>query len=239
MTRAFVLTFLGKPRDQHLFDHAHEVSWTMWFPQAVLAVFAVIVGWSIFGLGANIHATAPSAAQPFLEGEMEHGYHFVHVKLLHGFGWMVSIATGYLLYMNGFVITSRVFALPLLKQAHWLVYNKFGFDGLYDIVGVNVGKGISYLAAAFDRAVVDGVVNGVAWIGKQLGFLVGGFDYNVVDGTVRGSGRSAMRLGAVLHRTQGGNIRTYVTILVVTAFVGLAVAIPFTLQWMEFGLPTH
>ena len=42
MTRCFTLTFLGKPRNQHLYDHAHDTP-ILWLPLVVLA------GLSIFG----------------------------------------------------------------------------------------------------------------------------------------------------------------------------------------------
>ena len=40
MTRCFALTFLGKPRNQHLYDHAHEAP-VMYGPLVVLAFFSV------------------------------------------------------------------------------------------------------------------------------------------------------------------------------------------------------
>jgi NADH-quinone oxidoreductase subunit L len=43
MMRCWMLTFWGKPRNQHLYDHAHEAP-IMWVPLAVLAIFSVI-GW--------------------------------------------------------------------------------------------------------------------------------------------------------------------------------------------------
>lgn len=241
MMRAFVLTFLGKPRDQHLFDHAHEAPWTMWLPQCVLAAFAVGVGWSMFKVGANIQLTAPATAQPYGDTpDMAHGYHVVHAVLLHGFGWLIPMAIAFVLYINGFAITSRITAFPGVKQLHWIIYNKFGFDGLYDIIGVTLGKVIANVLAWFDRTVVDGAVNGVASVGKQLAFLVGFFDHRVVDGAVRGSGRSAVRLGLIFSQTQGGNIRVYVLILFCGALLALACAVPFALGWFQFALgPAH
>src|SRR5688500_14615759 len=44
MMRCFTLTFLGKPRNQHLYDHAHE-SPIMWVPLVVLAVLSIGGGW--------------------------------------------------------------------------------------------------------------------------------------------------------------------------------------------------
>ena len=44
MTRCFTLTFLGKPRNQHLYEHARE-SPIMWGPLVFLAVLSVIGGY--------------------------------------------------------------------------------------------------------------------------------------------------------------------------------------------------
>jgi len=43
MMRCWMLTFWGKPRNQHLYDHAKE-SPVMWFPLVVLAVMSIIGG---------------------------------------------------------------------------------------------------------------------------------------------------------------------------------------------------
>jgi NADH-quinone oxidoreductase subunit L len=49
MTRCWMLTFAGKPRDQHLYDHAHEAP-IMWGPLVALAVLAVISGWKFMSV---------------------------------------------------------------------------------------------------------------------------------------------------------------------------------------------
>jgi NADH-quinone oxidoreductase subunit L len=43
MTRCWMLTFWGKPRNQHLYDHAHETP-ILWGPLVVLAVLSMIGG---------------------------------------------------------------------------------------------------------------------------------------------------------------------------------------------------
>jgi proton-translocating NADH-quinone oxidoreductase chain L len=43
MTRCWMLTFWGKPRNQHLYDHAHETP-ILWGPLVVLAILSVIGG---------------------------------------------------------------------------------------------------------------------------------------------------------------------------------------------------
>src|SRR5688500_4283349 len=43
MTRCWMLTFWGKPRNQHVYDHAHEAP-LLWVPLVVLAVLSIIGG---------------------------------------------------------------------------------------------------------------------------------------------------------------------------------------------------
>jgi NADH-quinone oxidoreductase subunit L len=49
MTRCWMLTFWGKPRNQHLYDHAHETP-VLYLPLIVLAVLSVIGGSSWMGV---------------------------------------------------------------------------------------------------------------------------------------------------------------------------------------------
>ena len=44
MFRQYFLTFTGKPRGGHAYDHAHEVGWTMLVPLIVLGTLAVVGG---------------------------------------------------------------------------------------------------------------------------------------------------------------------------------------------------
>jgi NADH-quinone oxidoreductase subunit L len=44
MFRQYFLTFTGKPRDPHAYDHAHEVKWQMWLPLVVLGSLALVGG---------------------------------------------------------------------------------------------------------------------------------------------------------------------------------------------------
>src|SRR5262249_39288579 len=45
MFRMWILTFTGKPKDQHIHEHAHESPWLMTAPLILLAVFSVGVAW--------------------------------------------------------------------------------------------------------------------------------------------------------------------------------------------------
>src|SRR5262249_11863383 len=45
MFRMWFMTFTGPPRDEHVYEHAHESPATMTMPLIVLAIFSIIVAW--------------------------------------------------------------------------------------------------------------------------------------------------------------------------------------------------
>ena len=45
MFRMWFMTFTGKPRDQHVYEHAHESPWLMTVPLILLAILSVCVAW--------------------------------------------------------------------------------------------------------------------------------------------------------------------------------------------------
>ena len=221
MARSFALTFLGKPRDQHLYDHAHEVNWTMWLPQAALATMAVIsgyIGWQMLIGGAQpdvpymqtMHAVEAAAHGhgPATAMDLTHGY------LLHGLSWIIMVGLGIFIYTPGFTIAEKIVRIPPLGLLHRWAYNKFGFDGLYDGFVVGVGKAVAVVLGhkrfGFDAVVVDGIVNGVGRIGKSLAVFTRCVDEKVVDGSVGGAAAMAQHSGNVLRSTQPGRLRAYV-----------------------------
>lgn len=111
MTRAYVVAFLGKPRD-HGAEHAHEVGPLMLLPLILLAVMAVISGFA-FTSGA-LNAFRPE----------HHGHVEGHTIVLGA-----SIASLILGLIAGFVLYSGKdkdpVSIPLFK-------NRFYIDGFYD-----------------------------------------------------------------------------------------------------------
>src|SRR5262249_50866585 len=43
MFRMWFMTFTGAPRDQHVYDHAHESPWQMTVPLIILGVLSIVV----------------------------------------------------------------------------------------------------------------------------------------------------------------------------------------------------
>ncbi len=65
MFRIVFLTFFGKPRDQHKFDHAHESGFAMAGPLVVLGVLAIVAaGWKTANEGWFAKFVAPYDCRP-------------------------------------------------------------------------------------------------------------------------------------------------------------------------------
>ncbi len=221
MARAFTLTFLGKPRDEHRHEHAHEAPWTMVVPQLALAFMAVVSGWFLWKgliLGSEPNA-APVIIQTAEAIEANHGMEQTHAALLHGFAWIIAIGAGVLLYLPGFAISSRIAAIPGINILCAWTRNKFYFDALYDVFAVGLTKIIAYLARAFDTYIVDGLVNLTAAVFRWAGFRTGEFDNNIVDGAFNGAATLAHNSGQMLRGAHTGRIRGYVLLLFSAAVI--------------------
>ncbi|MBK9126424.1 MAG: NADH-quinone oxidoreductase subunit L [Phycisphaerales bacterium] len=229
MLRCWWLTFMGKPRDRHVYDHAHE-SPLMYLPLIVLAVGTFAASYFVFR-----PLVADAAPHPFLtlayDGEAHdaahaHGAvldHHAHSALapLVGGAFVVGFLIAWLIYRGGLEVAERL--AQSLRPVHTLLVRKFYFDELYGLVlvgGTHLLKAISY---AFDKYVVDGLVNLSAYVTERLSRLSGDFlDQGVVDGAVNGVGAATYRLGGLARSPQVGRIRSYV--LFAAACLAVAVA---------------
>ena len=75
MFRLIWMTFHGKPRDEHVFDHAKESPATVLIPLVSIAFFAVFIGWPIGGHGSaseNLSITHVSEFGPHGETSREY-----------------------------------------------------------------------------------------------------------------------------------------------------------------------
>jgi len=230
MARSFALTFLGKPRDAHLYEHAHEVPWTMYMPQVCLAAMAILAAPFIMPFWFDlIVSSEPGSAVSWVQraADLEHGHamHTVHVALLNGLGWIIALIAGIVLYIPGMKYSAKIAALPGVNILYTWTHNKFYFDALYDVFTVGLVKTVSALAAAIDKYLVDGLVNLAGWITKVFSFFVGLFDAGIVDGAVNGAASVATAGGQVLRTAHGGRVRVYVLCLFGSATIAALVVI--------------
>jgi NADH-quinone oxidoreductase subunit L len=67
MFRMWFMTFAGKPRDHHIYDHAHESPPVMYVPLVILSVFAIGVAWTMPFTGLSLEGLLSSAQWPATE----------------------------------------------------------------------------------------------------------------------------------------------------------------------------
>ncbi len=215
MARSFALTFLGKPRNQHLFDHAHEAPASMLIPQAVLALMAILSVPSILPFLKLITDSTPAVDWVQQTADLEHGHamHLTHAYLLQGLAWVLMLVAGIAIYSPGMVIASKIASLPGVNLLYKWAHNKFYFDALYDVFGVACAKGFANLCGAVDKYLVDGLVNLAGYVGRGAAWAAGLFDNQAVDGAVAGAAALATSSGNLLRSTQPGRIRIYVLML--------------------------
>ena len=73
MFRLWYLTFVGKPRDEARYEHAHESPPSMYMPLVILAVFAIAVAWDWKNLGYALFAAVFFIAKGWNEGWFKSG----------------------------------------------------------------------------------------------------------------------------------------------------------------------
>jgi proton-translocating NADH-quinone oxidoreductase chain L len=207
MFRMWFMTFAGEPRSDY---HAHESPRLMTFPLLILAALAVTSGFALF-VGDGFGAFTGDSISELFHG----GHHETAADILsHIFGdpltyvSLVLAAMGILLayrmyYMQGF--DRSVFASGLSGRLQTALENRWYISKFYDDFAVKVVYGLSLVADAFDRYVIDGMVNGFAFLGA--------------------------RSGKVIRRAQTGNVQRYASLIV----IGLCLLLIFMLYIVPWG----
>ncbi|MFO7652680.1 MAG: NADH-quinone oxidoreductase subunit L [Candidatus Krumholzibacteriia bacterium] len=277
MFRAVFMTFFGKPRDQHRFDHAHESPWSMAGPLVVLAVLSIVAaGWSTasegwfarytvaydvpgiaaeFGMASSAHAgelaptdahggdaalahdtagdvapahdtaddvafahdTAGDAAPAHDtahagSGHDDHGGHIAHEA--HQTAMTLSIIMAGLGILGAWLVYHRrlLDTAALQRRLHpvyTVLQGQYFFDEFYAATVYRATLWVAWLTAAFDRVVIDGIVNGSGYLTRVVSWFVGQSDRWVVDGMVNGVGAVMQGAGEGLRRFQTGRLQTY------------------------------
>lgn len=114
-----------------------------------------------------------------------------------------------------------------IKGLYNFSLNKWYLDELYDATAVsgtlNTGIGLSW----FDQKIVDGAVNGSAWLTRFTSKLSGLFDTYVVDGLVNFTAFFSGFIGLNFRKLQSGKVQTYVVFVVFAVIILLIFFKPF------------
>lgn len=243
MFRLWYMTFLGEPRDHHVYDHAHESPKIMCYPLIVLAVFAVVAGWSVpdwspllGGMGiVNLLEQARPAGETgtgvLLATLAYPNEHASHAHGIHVQATLFAFSTA----LGGFLLATVFYGLRWLnpndvRQQFSAVYrfllNKWYFDELYHAIFVRPVHALAKVIAGFDRKFIDGLIDNLARWTRGLADIDDVIDRYLVDGLVNLTAGWTYSLGRSLRAVQTGKLRQYV-MLIVIGTVALTILINF------------
>jgi len=110
-----------------------------------------------------------------------------------------------------------------LRPLYNASYNKYWVDELYGLTVTRRTMDASRGVYAFDSKLVDGIVNGLAWLSRQFSRIVGGVDKYFVDGLVNTIAAFIVRLMSPLFRAaQTGFTQNYALVMVLGLMLAVA-----------------
>lgn len=151
MFRLFFLTFFGKPRDQKLYEHAHEAPWVMTVPVVVLGVFSVIGGF--FGGWLN----------RFLSPVWHQYAGAPHAALGHGplFGTIITVGLAVVAFLVAYwlyVVRGTQPKAGITTAPGLWMYKTWYMDNVWMALVVNPTKWLASQALVVERGILGGVV---------------------------------------------------------------------------------
>jgi NADH-quinone oxidoreductase subunit L len=213
MFRVCFVTFFGKPRDMHKFEHAHESPKVMTTPLIILAILSIFAGWVgipwlSHGYSSFVYYHHPHHAEP--------NYLLMVVSTLIA---LSGVFLAYLIYYKGTISNEKIKAT--FPFVHKVLLNKYYFDELYQFIIINPAFKLARFLFGFDQKVVDGAVNGTGNLTLLLAKFDGWFDNKIVDGAVNGVAWLIKIIGKGTRTIQTGQLQNYAFIL----FFGLILII--------------
>ncbi|MBK8050148.1 MAG: NADH-quinone oxidoreductase subunit L [Anaerolineales bacterium] len=166
--RAVFLTFNGKPRDQHVYDHAHESKAIMVVPLWILAFFSVFIGLINTPFALQLEQFLEPAIHPHSEAELMDELVVTAVSVVVS---MLGLFYAWARYIRHEHWTESVAnAFNWIKPA---LDNKWYVDRVYDAVIVRPLNAVAaWLARVFDPKIIDGAVNAVGSVTLDAGAAV-------------------------------------------------------------------
>jgi NADH-quinone oxidoreductase subunit L len=198
MFRLVFMTFFGEQRtDPRAKDHIPESPLTMTIPLMLLGFGALVAGY--IGIPAVLGGN--NRIEHFLAPVFEHAQntHQIYAHGAHSTEMMlmaisvaiavIGVFVAWVMYIKNPELPARFTAR--FAGAYKVIFNKWYIDELYDFVFVNPCKKIgTFLWRGIDAKVVDGVVNGCAWVVKGVGaglrYTQSGYVYNYAMAMVVG-----------------------------------------------------
>ncbi|NUN70989.1 MAG: NADH-quinone oxidoreductase subunit L [Bacteroidetes bacterium] len=232
MFRMLILTFMGEHTNAERFAHIHESPRVMIVPLMVLAALSFFFFFSLNPINAS-HGwffekmAYPAVAVPEALASTPTTEFVEEIHHQHSLAMVLSVGISGLGILFAFVMYfwKRVSADAFekaLKPVHTFFYKKWYFDELYDATAVAGTLGVARLLAWFDGTIIDGIVNGAAWVTRMGSVVSAKFDSLVVDGAVNFSAFFAGMLGQTVQKVQTGKVQTYMVFAIIGLMMLLA-----------------
>ena len=198
MFRLVFMTFFGEQKtDPRAKDHIPESPLTITIPLMILGFLAVVGGY----VGVPAILGGSNRFEHFLAPVFEHSQHLHHIEAhgAHATEYALMAISVAIAIIGIFIAWTMYIKNPELPAkftakfagAYRVIFNKWYIDELYDFVFVNPCKKIgTFLWRGIDVRIVDGVVNGCAWVVKGIGaglrYTQTGYLYNYAVAMVVG-----------------------------------------------------
>lgn len=206
MFRLCFVTFYGKPKDQHKFEHAHESPKVMTVPLVILAFLSIFAGW----------VGIPWLSKGYSSFVYHHEVHHLEpnfiLMIVATLVALSGIYLAYLMYYKGSISPEKL--KNKFSFIYKVLYNKYYFDELYNAIIIKpLFKLADFLYKKFDLGVIDWLVNAVGDFIVFLSWLKERFDTLIVDGAVNGLGYVVRGTGAGMRKVQTGQLQNYAFII--------------------------
>lgn len=162
----------------------------------------------------HAHPAADDHGPPTTVNGFTHAYHSVAGYLalaMVGLGLSFALSTYYFRVLDPGESQDR------FPGVHRFLWHKWYFDELYSAIIVRPGLAIAQWCAAFDRIVIDGLVNATGRWAVTISTISGQADRGIVDGFVNLIANVSYAIGAWFRNVQTGYLRTYVLFLALAA----------------------
>jgi NADH-quinone oxidoreductase subunit L len=228
MFRLWYMTFAGKPRNEHIYRHAHESPGVMILPLLILAVLAAVSAWNWpcwpwphFGLVPLLEQARPlgtelgaSAGQMWPAVAMPAESLAEAPEISHKAEW-----SAFFVALAGFLLSTAFYGLHKLdpedarrtfSPLHRFLVHKWWFDELYAFLFIRPVLRVSGWVAAADKNVIDWLADSSARAIRFFSRIDDWIDRVFVDRFVDLLARWTYAIGLRLRTVQTGNIRQYV-----------------------------
>lgn len=194
MGRQVFVVFFGKPRDQHAYDHAHEVSPVMYIPLVILALLSIFPMFSFnpFDGGQGWFMTlipTPESVVPFIDGSAQasglaEATHHAHWSTVVSSITVALIGLILAVFMYIKVVINPDNLMNSLRPLYNFSLNKWYFDELYEATVIRGNIFLAKVSAFIDLFVVDGLVNVTAYLTGFIGLIARKFQTGKVQSYV-------------------------------------------------------